>query len=75
MNHDTVLPVVLNQNGQPNATDQLDATIAEKLRELDKNDDGESSHKQADKLLCEILQSLGFTQTVKAFNEMTKWYA
>ena len=45
-----------------------------KLRGLDR-DDIERAHVEADKLLCEILINLGYTESVKVYKSMRKWYA
>jgi hypothetical protein len=37
--------------------------------------DPEMAHLRADKLLCEVLQSLGYGDLVAAFVNVKKWYA
>jgi hypothetical protein len=49
--------------------------IIERLRKLQKDDDTEDAHKEADKILCEMLIKLGFEDVVKEYNEVGKWYA
>jgi hypothetical protein len=50
--------------------------VLARLRELkDEDDDWESSHIEADGLLCEMLTALGYEDIVKAFNDLGKWYA
>lgn len=40
------------------------------------NDCGmEDTHRNADKILCDFLESLGYHQIVKAFNDVDKHYA
>ena len=34
-----------------------------------------SDHSDADELLTELLQQLGFTKTVEAWSKVGKWYA
>lgn len=47
---------------------------ADKMRELNECEE-EIGHSMADKLLCEVLDNLGFTEMVKEFNKLTKWYS
>lgn len=37
--------------------------------------DTELNHLNADKLLCELLNELGYTELVTKFKELEKWYA
>ena len=37
--------------------------------------DTERAHAWADDLLCELLKDLGYVKTVKAFEDLDKWYA
>ena len=37
-------------------------------------EDPETLHQKADKLLCECLTSLGYTEAVDIFMKMEKWY-
>ena len=39
------------------------------------NDDPESAHIEADSILCQLLQSLGFSEVVDEFDKLRKWYA
>jgi len=36
--------------------------------------DPEADHVNADDILCELLLSLGYVETVKAYNAVEKWY-
>lgn len=45
------------------------------IEECSGRGDIESSHAKADELLCDLLKSLGYHETVKAFDELDKWYA
>jgi hypothetical protein len=49
--------------------------FAEKMRVFADADDPEYSHIDADQLMCELLESLGYGDGVKIFREMTTWYA
>jgi hypothetical protein len=37
--------------------------------------DQEGCHWQADRILCDVLTNLGYTELVEAFNDVEKWYA
>ena len=37
--------------------------------------DPEIAHVNADKILCELLTSLGFSDVVEEFKKVPKWYA
>ena len=52
-----------------------DERFADKLRELHGDGDTENQHAMADGILCELLESLGFSKTVEAYNAVHKWYA
>ena len=45
-----------------------------KLKEAS-NLDTERAHYKADKILCELLNSLGYQDVVKVYNDIYKWYA
>lgn len=47
----------------------------EKLRVLAKSDDTEATHVEADRILCELLISLGYSDVVAEYNKIEKWYA
>ena len=38
-------------------------------------DDKEDAHILADKVLCDLLESLGYVEIVEEFNSIHKWYA
>lgn len=42
---------------------------------IKESDDCELAHEEADDLLCEILESLGYKEVVKAYDDIEKWYA
>ena len=53
-----------------------DKELAEKMKEVIKEGgDEEVWHVLADGLLCETLEKLGFSETVKAFDDIPKWYS
>lgn len=39
------------------------------------NGDMEAGHSDADDLMCDVLEEMGFSEGVKIFREMDKWYA
>ncbi len=45
------------------------------MREIAKGTDLEASHGYADKLMCDLLKSLGYGKGVAVFENMSKWYA
>ena len=45
-----------------------------KLKEASKLDT-ERAHYNADKILCELLNSLGYQDVVEVYNNIYKWYA
>ena len=48
------------------------------MREINKdrirNQDEEKSHLEADRLMCEVLKSLGYEVGVRVFEGMPRWY-
>lgn len=60
----------------PGVFAERDKVIADLIRAAcPKGGDEEISHSVADKILCDLLEEIGFVETVKAFNEVEKWYA
>ena len=49
--------------------------IKAKLKELQQSDDVELSHYEADQIICNLLNDLGYTDVVKEYNKISKWYA
>ncbi len=39
------------------------------------NDDTECAHVEADNILCELLEKLGYKDVVEKYNKVSKWYA
>lgn len=52
-----------------------DKETAEQIRKRCSHGDIEGAHCTADEILCDLLLSLGYAETVKAWNEVDKWYA
>lgn len=50
-----------------NAVKRMKAEIA--------NGDFEAAHSNADEILCEVLEELGYTLLVKCYKNVGKWYA
>lgn len=49
--------------------------IIEKLKELQKSDDYECAHIDADQILCECLDELGYKEITREFVKVGRWYA
>lgn len=63
---------------QNNELKKIDEAIAKKIAEVPivaGMKDHEVAHSNADTLLVNELQRIGYTKTCKAFNKLTKWYA
>lgn len=54
---------------------ELADEIKAKLIALQGPGDTEAQHGEADGLLCEMLERLGFADVVAAFGKVNKWYA
>lgn len=66
------------ESGQPVTTDEvrrLDAYFSERMRRDAIGEGPEDGHREADALLVEALQRLGLRETVKAYHQVSKWYA
>ena len=54
------------------------AEFERRMREINKdrirNQDEEKSHLEADRLMCEVLKSLGYEVGVRVFEGMPRWY-
>jgi hypothetical protein len=46
-----------------------------RLKELQRDGDIERAHGDADKVLCELLTTLGYADVVAEWDEVPKWYA
>jgi len=57
------------------ANENLKELALEALRSLEKLDDTEMAHIEADKVLCSLLEYEGYEEVVKLFNQLKKWYA
>jgi len=51
-----------------------DESVKRLQAEVD-NTDIESAHRNADNVLCELLEKLGYKEVVEKYNEVSKWYA
>lgn len=52
-----------------------EAEYLRRMSECDKMGDPEKGHATADGILCDLLEKLGYTELVKAFDEVWKWYS
>lgn len=50
-------------------------TAIARLREMRNLGDTEAAHSDADDILCVLLESLGYSDVVAAWQEVPKWYA
>ena len=57
------------------ATGVSDLEYAARLRDTCNSGDAEADHAKADAVICELLELLGFTETVRAYEEVDKWFA
>lgn len=46
-----------------------------RLKEAQENHDTEEAHADADNVLCDLLEALGYKKVVEAYNKVSKWYA
>jgi len=53
----------------------LSNEMVKRLRAEVGNDDTEQAHVNADKILCELLEKLGYKEVVDKYNEVSGWYA
>ena len=49
--------------------------IIARLKELQQDDDMERAHIQADWIICDLLEDLGYTEVINEYAEISKWYA
>lgn len=47
----------------------------EKLKEQQNNEDIEVAHSIADTILCRLLESLGYSDVIREYDRVEKWYA
>lgn len=56
--------------------EKLNEKYLNRMKQWEFNDyDKEESHVEADCILCELLEELGYTELVKMYNNVPKWYA
>lgn len=46
-----------------------------RLKEAQQGSDVESAHAEADQVLCDLLEALGYTKIVEEYDKVSKWYA
>ena len=49
--------------------------VVKRLQAEVENGDTECAHVNADDILCELLEKLGYKEVVEKYNEVSKWYA
>lgn len=47
----------------------------DKLKTAQGNPDIESAHADADQVLCDLLEALGYMKVVEEYHKVEKWYA
>ena len=47
----------------------------DKLKAAQENPDVESAHADADQVLCDLLEFLGYKKVVEEYHKVEKWYA
>lgn len=47
----------------------------EELQKINQNYDTEAAHADADYVLCELLEKLGYKDIVEEYKKIEKWYA
>lgn len=47
----------------------------ERLKALQQKNDTEIDHYEADRVLCSLLDTLGYADVVAEYNKIDKWYA
>jgi len=45
-----------------------------KLKDIQKGEDIENRHIEEDRLLCDLLEELGYIEIVKLYNKTIKWF-
>ena len=45
------------------------------MQKIDDRGDKEYGHMEADELMCDLLEELGYGEGVDIFRQMSKWYA
>lgn len=54
---------------------ELSDEMIKRLEEVINDDDTESAHGNADDILCELLEKLGYKDVVETYNKVSKWYS
>lgn len=55
--------------------EKLDIGFSERIMSECMTDDPERDHEKGDRILCELLEELGFSKVIEAYNEIFKWHA
>ena len=55
--------------------DAIRRNAIERLKALQRLGDPEYAHGEADDALCDLLQAIGYSDVVKEFKAIEKWYA
>lgn len=52
----------------------LPKDFKKKMKEISLSTDPEGAHGAADELMCQLLKELGYSEGVRIFDKMEKWY-
>lgn len=52
-----------------------EAIYLKRMMEATENGDSEIAHSNADDILCEMLEELGYSVIVETYHKVSKWYA
>lgn len=68
---DSIQDIIIEKNGEEcYSVNKLEEKYLEQMKMLK----DESDHDEADYLLCELLEELGFTEIVEVYRKLPKWY-
>jgi hypothetical protein len=54
--------------------EDLEKKYIKKIKKIE-DEDQETAHVEADRILCQLLKELGFKKLVKKYQDIPKWYA
>lgn len=54
---------------------KLTRDCVKRLKAAQQDSDIESAHAEADQVLCDLLEAIGFKAIVREYDKVSKWYA
>ena len=54
---------------------KLTRDCVKRLKAAQQDSDIESAHAEADQVLCDLLEAIGFKAIVREYHKVSKWYA